>query len=149
MENIEKILATAAERAQVAKLPYAGALLPQEAFELMRNGGALLVDVRTKPEWDYVGRATGSQLIEWQSYPSSLLNPSFLTQLQAEVGKDKVVMFMCRSGARSSSAAKAAAAAGYTKAYNVLQGFEGDKDASGHRSTVGGWRLAGLPWTQG
>ena len=149
MENIEKILATAAERAHVAKLPYAGALLPQEAFELMRNGGALLVDVRTKPEWDYVGRATGSQLIEWQSYPSSLLNPSFLTQLQAEVGKDKVVMFMCRSGARSSSAAKAAAAAGYTKAYNVLQGFEGDKDASGHRSTVGGWRHAGLPWTQG
>ena len=57
-------------------------------------------------------------------------------------------MFICRSGARSHAAATAAATAGYTQCYNVLEGFQGDKDANGHRDSVGGWRLAGLPWYQ-
>jgi len=58
-------------------------------------------------------------------------------------------MFLCRSGARSHQAAQAAMQAGYANAYNILEGFEGDKDANGHRNTVGGWRFAGLPWIQG
>ena len=131
------------------KLPYDGALTPQEAFELMKAGVAKLVDVRTRAEWDYVGKIPGSLLIEWQAYPSSLLNPEFLNQLQAEVSKEQPVMFICRSGARSNSAAKRATEAGYTRSYNILQGFEGDKDAEGHRNSSGGWRFAGLPWTQG
>ena len=131
------------------KLPYAGALTPQEAFELMKAGVAKLVDVRTRAEWDYVGKIPGSLLIEWQAYPSALLNPEFLNQLQAEVSKEQPVMFICRSGARSNSAAKRATEAGYTRSYNILQGFEGDKDAEGHRNSSGGWRFAGLPWTQG
>ena len=149
MDQTKQILNAAAERGKTSTLPYAGALLPREAFELMKSAQAVLVDVRTRAEWDYVGRAADSLLIEWQTYPSSLLNPDFVSQLQARVGKDKIVMFLCRSGARSNSAAKVAAEAGYPKAYNVLQGFEGDKDANGHRSSVGGWRFAGLPWTQG
>lgn len=149
MSNTSEILKKAAARAQEMGLPYAGALLPQEAFELMQSGAAKLVDVRTKPEWDYVGKIPGSLLIEWQAYPSSLLNPEFLNQLQAQVGKDEPVMFLCRSGARSSSAAKRATESGYSKSYNILQGFEGDKDSAGHRNSVGGWRFAGLPWTQG
>ncbi len=131
------------------KLPYAGALTPQEAFELMQAGAAKLVDVRTRAEWDYVGKIPGALLIEWQAYPSSLLNPEFLNQLRAEVSKEQTVMFICRSGARSNSAAKRATEAGYTRSYNILQGFEGDKDAEGHRNSAGGWRFAGLPWTQG
>ena len=131
------------------KLPYAGALTPQEAFELMKAGVAKLVDVRTRAEWDYVGKIPGSLLIEWQAYPSSLLNPEFLNQLQTEVSKEQPVMFICRSGARSNSAAKRATEAGYTRSYNILQGFEGDKDAEGHRNSSSGWRFAGLPWTQG
>jgi rhodanese-related sulfurtransferase len=149
MDKADEILAIAAERGRASNLPYAGALLPKEAFELLQAGEAVLVDVRTKPEWDYVGRAPGSLLIEWQTYPSSLLNPEFLRQLQAQVPKDKAVMFLCRSGARSNAAAKAAADAGYARAYNVLQGFEGDKDSQGHRGNLGGWRFSGLPWTQG
>ena len=131
------------------KLPYAGALTPLEACDLMKAGVAKLVDVRTRAEWDYVGKIPGSLLIEWQAYPSSLLNPEFLNQLQAEVSKEQPVMFICRSGARSNSAAKRATEAGYTRSYNILQGFEGDKDAEGHRNSSGGWRFAGLPWTQG
>ncbi|HVY07244.1 MAG TPA: rhodanese-like domain-containing protein [Burkholderiales bacterium] len=130
-------------------LPYAGALMPAEAAALMRDHpDANLVDVRTKAEWDYVGKVPGSKQIEWQTYPGSQPNPAFMGQLKAEVGGDSVVMFLCRSGARSHAAAAAAAKTGYAHAYNVLQGFEGDKDAQGHRSTVGGWKFAGLPWIQ-
>jgi len=149
MSNTSEILNKSASRAEAMKLPYAGALTPQEAFELMKAGAAKLVDVRTRAEWDYVGKIPGSLLIEWQAYPSSLLNPEFLNQLQAEVSKEQPVMFICRSGARSNSAAKRATEAGYTRSYNILQGFEGDKDAEGHRNSSGGWRFAGLPWTQG
>jgi rhodanese-related sulfurtransferase len=149
MTDISEILNKARSRGKEMNLPYAGALMPQEAFELMKAGSAKLVDVRTRAEWDYVGRIPGSLLIEWQAYPSSLLNPEFLGQLQAQVSKEEPVMFICRSGARSNSAAKRAAESGYSRCYNILQGFEGDKDGEGHRSSVGGWRFAGLPWTQG
>lgn len=137
----------AAERGKKMGLPYAGALLPAEAHELMK-AGAKLVDVRTKPEVLYVGRVPGAAAIEWQTYPGNKPNPEFLAELAAVVPKDQPVMFLCRSGARSHAAAQAALKAGWKEAYNILEGFEGDKDAQEHRNTVGGWRKAGLPWTQ-
>ena len=144
MSDIRK---TAAERARKLGLPYAGALLPAEAHQLMQQG-AKLVDVRTKPELQYVGSIPGAAAVEWQTYPGGKPNPEFLSQLESVTRKDEPVMFLCRSGARSHSAADAAMRAGWQETYNVLEGFEGDKDASGHRNTVGGWRKAGLPWTQ-
>jgi rhodanese-related sulfurtransferase len=144
MEDIKKV---ARERARKMGLTYAGAVLPAEANELMK-AGASLVDVRTKPELSYVGRVPGALAVEWQTYPGNRPNPEFLAELAAVVPKDQPVMFMCRSGARSHSAAEAATRAGWKEAYNVLEGFEGDKDAEQHRSTVGGWRKAGLPWMQ-
>ena len=149
MDTISEILNKAAERGKKRGLPYGGALLPHEAFELMQKApGAKLVDVRTQAEWDYVGRIPGSVLIQWQTYPGSRANPNFLNELQAQTDKEVIVMFLCRSGARSHAAAAAAAQVGYSQSYNVLEGFEGDKDASGHRNAVGGWRVAGLPWVQ-
>jgi rhodanese-related sulfurtransferase len=150
-ESVNQILARAKQRAGVMKLPYAGALLPSEARALMQQiPGARLVDVRTQAEWEYVGRIPDSVLIEWNSYPSGQRNPQFLEDLQAKVAKTEApVMFLCRSGARSHNAAVAATLAGYSNSYNVLEGFEGDKDEHGHRNTVGGWRVAGLPWIQG
>ena len=130
------------------RLPYAGALLPVEAHALMNARGAKLIDVRTRAEWDFVGRVAGSVAIEWQSYPSSQPNPAFLDELKEQTEKDNIVMFLCRSGARSHAAAAAASGIGYSQSYNILQGFEGDKDAHGHRASVGGWKLAGLPWVQ-
>ena len=144
MSDIRK---TAAERARKLGLPYAGALLPAEAHQLMQQG-AKLVDVRTTPELQYVGSIPGAAAVEWQTYPGGKPNPEFLSQLESVTRKDEPVMFLCRSGARSHSAADAAMRAGWQETYNVLEGFEGDKDASGHRNTVGGWRKAGLPWTQ-
>ena len=150
-DSVEGILAQAQERAQVMNLPYAGALLPREAHALMQNvPEAKLVDVRTQAEWDYVGHIPESLLIEWNTYPSGERNPRFVEQLQARVAKREApVIFLCRSGARSHHAAVAATQAGYPNSYNVLEGFEGDKDQQGHRGTVGGWRFAGLPWIQG
>ena len=145
MDAIKK---QASVRAQKLKLPYAGALLPSEAHALMQ-AGAKLVDVRTAPELQYVGSIPGSAAVEWNTYPGGQRNPDFLKQLAATVKKDEPVMFLCRSGARSHHAAIAATQAGWREAYNVLEGFEGDKDTDGHRNTVGGWKFARLPWIQG
>jgi rhodanese-related sulfurtransferase len=146
--RIEAIRRQAAERAARQKLLYAGALMPDEAHALMQ-AGAKLVDVRTRPELQYVGRVPGSILVEWQTYPGNAQNPDFLAQLAQAVEPGETLMFLCRSGARSHSAAIAAAQAGWPDSYNVLEGFEGDKDAAQHRNSVGGWRKAGLPWVQG
>jgi rhodanese-related sulfurtransferase len=144
-------LDAAHKRAVEHRLPYFGAATPTEARTLLTGlPGARLIDVRTRPEWDYVGRVPGSQLIEWNTYPDGARNPNFIDALEDAVDdRDTPVLFLCRSGQRSDSAARVAAAAGYTRAFNVLEGFEGDKDTEGHRGTLGGWRKAGLPWTQG
>ena len=146
-QPMDDVKRAAAERGKRLGLSYAGALLPAEAHRLMQ-AGAKLVDVRTKPELQYVGSIPGALAIEWQTYPGSKPNPEFIGELAASTKKDEPVMFICRSGARSHSAAEAAMRAGWQETYNVLEGFEGDKDAAGHRNTVGGWRKAGLPWKQ-
>lgn len=144
---MDEIRKRAKERGRKLKLPYAGALLPAEAYALMQTG-AKLVDVRTDAELHYVGSVPGSEAIEWNTYPEGQRNPAFLEQLAEAARKDEPVMFLCRSGVRSHHAAIAAAEAGWADAYNVLEGFEGDKDAAGHRNTAGGWKFARLPWVQ-
>ena len=145
------VLAAAQQRGSEGGLPYFGAVVPAEAQVLLNElPKAQLIDVRTRAEWDYVGRVPGSTLIEWTTYPSGAGNPAFLEQLRAAAADPQApVLFICRSGQRSDSAARAAAAAGYNMAFNVLEGFEGPRDAEGHRGTLGGWRKTGLPWVQG
>ena len=147
MSSVDEIKRRAADRARKSNLPYAGALLPAEAHALMQ-AGAKLVDVRTEPELAYVGTVPGSELVEWTRYPDGQRNPDFRAQLASVAAKDEPVMFICRSGARSHHAAAVAAQAGWREAYNVLEGFEGDKDGEHHRSAVGGWKFARLPWVQ-
>ncbi len=134
-----------------AGLPYAGAVTPQEALALLAaDPQAKLVDVRTNAERDWVGRVVvpDSQhgAVQWSTYPGGVPNADFVKQLDAIAGKDDVLLFLCRSGVRSRHAAKLATENGYTRCYDILEGFEGDKDAGGHRKTVGGWCKAGLPW---
>ncbi len=150
-DPVSAILVAAQQRALERDLPYSGAVTPTEASALLAAvKGATLIDVRTRAEWDYVGRVPGSILVEWNTYPQGSRNPAFLEQLRAAAADaDAPVLFLCRSGQRSDQAARAALAAGYARAFNVLEGFEGDKDASGQRGHVNGWRKAGLPWTQG
>ena len=148
--NTDDILSTARQRGKQLGLPYAGALTPAEAHELMQHhSGAALVDVRTRAEWDWVGRVPRAIEVEIMSYPGNRPNPSFIEDLEKKVPKDALVMFLCRSGGRSHNAAGFATQAGYGNCYNVLEGFEGDRDDSGQRNKTGGWRAAGLPWVQG
>ena len=149
MGKITEILNKGQQRAREADLPYQGALTPGEAHELMQSApGAKLVDVRTRAEIEWVGHVPGAIEIEWMSYPDMKLNQDFLAGLQQQVDKESLVLFLCRSGMRSHHAAAAATQAGYTGCYNVLEGFEGDKDTRHHRNTLNGWRAAGLPWEQ-
>lgn len=136
-------------------MTYAGDVTPSEAHAAVTQGeDAVLVDVRTRAEWAYVGvPQLDSQheplLVEWQQYPEGTLNETFVDELRsAGVAEGKAVYFLCRSGVRSVAAAEAATAAGLGPAYNVLEGFEGPHDDEGHR-TVAGWKVAGLPWKQG
>lgn len=147
MGKLSELLNQAQNRARQMGLPYSGAMTPKEAYEVWQLApGARLVDVRTRAEWDWVGRIPGAIEIEWVSYPGNQANTNFLAQLKQQVDPEALVLFVCRSGVRSDKAASLASQAGYTEVYNVLEGFEGDKDANGHRGTIGGWRHAGLPW---
>ena len=147
MGKLTYLLKLAQDRASELALPYAGALTPQEAHEVWQMApGARLIDVRTRAEWDWVGRIPGAIEIEWLSYPDNRPNTHFLAQLKQQVDREALLMFICRSGMRSHNAAALASEAAHLECYNVLEGFEGDKDANGQRGKVGGWRRAGLPW---
>lgn len=149
MGRIDDIFTVAKKRGNEQGLPYAGALTPLEAAELLQlDPEARLVDVRTAAELNWVGRVPGAIEVEWQHYPGGTPNASFIADLQRTVGESRPLFFICRSGARSSAAAKAATEAGFDRSFNVLEGFEGDKDAEGHRGKRGGWRFHGLPWVQ-
>jgi rhodanese-related sulfurtransferase len=149
METTTNLLKKAQQRAKEMGLPFTGALLPAEAYQLLQEvSGLQLVDVRSKAELDWVGRIPGAIEIELRAYPDMQPNPVFLDQLSGQLDKTSPVMFICRSGARSNHAATIASQSGFTDCYNVLEGFEGDKDESGHRGTLSGWKIAGLPWEQ-
>jgi rhodanese-related sulfurtransferase len=121
---------------------------------LRDDPSAVLVDVRTAAEWQFVGvpditpLGRKAVLVEWVGYPSGAPNPNFLSQLAAAgVGPEQPIVFLCRSGHRSIGAAEAATAAGLGPSYNVLDGFEGGLDPEKHRGAVG-WRAEGFPWRQ-
>lgn len=149
MKTAADILEMAQKRAKEMNLPYRGALLPVEAYQLLQDvAGAQLVDVRSQAELDWVGQIPGAIEIELLAYPSMQPNPDFLRQLSNQLEKTSPVMFICRSGKRSSHAAMIASQSGFVDCYNVIEGFEGDKDEAGHRGTRSGWKVAGLPWRQ-
>jgi rhodanese-related sulfurtransferase len=135
---------------------YAGDVRPPEVYERLKNGAGVLVDVRTKAEWAYVGAPDLSGVnrqvafIEWQNYPEGVLNKDFVRAVSEVVGdkKDTPVYFLCRSGQRSKSAAIALTSAGYTQVFNIANGFEGALNDAGHRGKFTGWKYAGLPWKQ-
>jgi len=133
---------------------YAGDVAPATAWKILsERKDAVLIDVRTRAEWNYVGLpdldsiAKKPALLEWQVFPSMQPNPEFVAALSGAIAnKDAPLLFLCRSGARSAAAAKAMTAAGYSTCINVADGFEGPLDAQAKRGSAGGWKAAGLPW---
>jgi rhodanese-related sulfurtransferase len=151
MGRITELLDTAHGRSQAQSWPFAGALLPHEAHELVQLApGTRLVDIRSHAEIELNGALPGAVHVEWQSWPGWVPNPHFLVQLAQATDPESLLFFICRSGHRSYRAAAACTAAGRGNCYNVLEGFEGDLNkATGHRNELNGWKYRGLPWVQG
>jgi len=137
-------------------------VLPHEAWEkLMAEPNTVLVDVRTKAEWSYVGYPDLDSLnkqvirIEWLAFPEMSVNPEFTGELFSQFGDrfpDKI-FFVCRSGVRSMDAAEYVSdvvmeIGRSTVCINVAEGFEGDLDSDRHRGNLNGWKMRGLPWKQ-
>jgi rhodanese-related sulfurtransferase len=129
-------------------LAYAGNVTPNEAFELINAGLARLIDVRTPEERKFVGYVPDSVAVPWATGTAFTRNPRFLRELEGKAQKNEVLLFFCRSGARSIAAAEAATRGQFRQAFNVLEGFEGELDDSRRRGTQGGWRYRSLPWIQ-
>jgi len=136
---------------------YAGDVDVIEAWETLKvNPGAYLVDVRTRAEWTFVGipdlTSSGKKplFIEWQTYPSMAVNPSFVEEISSEISdKSTPIFFLCRSGARSKAAAIEVTKNGYASCFNIGDGFEGPRDDSERRGLASGWKARDLPWVQG
>jgi rhodanese-related sulfurtransferase len=131
---------------------YCGDLPPAEVFDrLKKNANAVLIDVRTQPEWTFVGLPQVDRLVKvaWQVYPMMDVNANFVDEVKARgLSPDTEIFLICRSGARSASAATALTNAGFSNCWNVAEGFEGIKNPDGRRGTINGWKCAGLPWAQ-
>jgi sulfur dioxygenase len=126
---------------------YAGDVSAQQAFDWMQEGSAVLVDVRTDAEREWVGYVPGAVPLAWKLWPGMAENPDFNAGLKSLVPPGKKIVLLCRSGVRSVAAARRATELGL-QAYNILEGFEGDPDKDAQRGHKGGWRLQGLPWRQ-
>ena len=133
--------------ATAADLGYAGDVSPAQAFDWWQAGDAVLVDVRTDAEREWVGYVPGAIAVAWKQWPGMAVNPGFDAGLKAAVPAGKKVVLLCRSGVRSIAAAKRATELGI-QAYNILEGFEGDANEQAQRGDVGGWQCRGLPWRQ-
>lgn len=148
MSNQDEILQLAQKRGAENSLPYAGAMTPREAFDVLQaNPEVQIVDVRTQAELELVGRIPNALNIEWAFYPGMVKNQDFANQLLEKVDKNLTVIFMCRTGGRSHNAAVVAQQLGFSNAYNMLEGFEGEANELKQRTTINGWKHAGLPWT--
>lgn len=147
-DPIDDALEAAEARAREAGWDFRGALTPDEAWLLVQeHPAARLVDIRSQPEWVLVGQIPGSLQIEYKRFPDWELNPDFVNQIRRQLSPDKLVLLVCRSGIRSKEAAELLTREGYSRVYNVLDGFEGERSAKGQRN-LGGWKRTQLPWTQ-
>ncbi|ACE85145.1 rhodanese-like domain-containing protein [Cellvibrio japonicus] len=146
--EIPAILLAATQEALNSELGYAGTVNPEDAWKLFVGGQAHLIDVRTSEERKFVGHVPNTLHIAWQTGPALIKNPRFLRELENKLPRDAAILLLCRSGKRSAAAAIAATKAGFTRVYNVCEGFEGDLDDNQQRGRISGWRQRGLPWVQ-
>ena len=131
-------------------------ITPTEAQAMLdENPNAILLDVRTTMEFQYIGHPLRAVHVPLMEAPAWTTDPEFvekatavLSEVSDQAPQQSPIMTLCRSGKRSEAAAELLASAGYEDVYNILEGFEGDPDNNKHRSTINGWRFHGLPWEQ-
>lgn len=146
--QVEKILEQARQQAADHDLAFTGTVSPQDAWALFQDRQVVIVDVRTHEERKFVGYVPDTIHIPWATGTAFNRNPRFAKELETKVGKDKVILLLCRSGKRSAAAASVAYNTGFPSVYNIDQGFEGDLDETAHRGSFNGWRHHHLPWQQ-
>jgi rhodanese-related sulfurtransferase len=149
-ESLDDIIRRAESRARESGIAYRGQLFPDEAWRLAREyPGARLVDLRTREELTLVGRVPGAVEMAWRlfGFGDWELNPHFLEDFKKTFLPGDTILLLCRSGVRSHEAAELLASEGFPNCFNVLQGFEGDKNEAGQR-VIAGWKVRGLPWSQ-
>lgn len=146
-ESIEDVIHRAENRAREQGIAYRGLLTPEEAWRVVQEApGATLVDIRTEEELTLVGSVPGAVNIQWRLYDGWSLNPRFLRDVRKRFVASDLILLLCRSGVRSREAGELLADEGFRNCFNVLEGFEGDKNAEGRR-VVAGWKVRGLPWS--
>ncbi len=131
---------------------------PKEAYKLLeQHENAVLIDVRSVMEYEFVGHPLNAMHISIKEPPVWVTQQDFVNKvrisLEQRLPENKEILeipllMLCRSGKRSELGAEMLSNDGFTNVYNVLEGFEGDKDDDGHRNTINGWRFHGLPWEQ-
>lgn len=137
---------------------YVKDISPQRAWELLKEEpGALLIDVRSMLEFEYVGHPVGAVNIPWKEFPGWRVRPDFARmvrqvlesrqEINAEI-ESLPLLLICRSGRRSLEAGEELVRQGFRNVYNIGEGFDGVRDAANHRSTINGWRYHNLPWEQ-
>lgn len=147
-ESLDDILYRAENRAREREIPYRGQLTPDEAWRVCQEyPGARLVDIRTREELALIGRVPGAVEIQWRLFQDWELNPRFLRDIRKNFLPTDTILLLCRSGVRSREAAELLAAEGFRNCFNILEGFEGDKNEAGQR-VIAGWKVRGLPWSQ-
>ena len=146
-DELNSIIQEAENRARERGISYRGLLTPEEAWTLVNeHSSAKIVDVRSSEELSLIGRVPGAIEIQWKLYPDWRLNPQFLADIQKQFAPSDLILLLCRSGVRSREAAEFLAREGFRNCFNVLEGFEGDKNAASQR-VVSGWKARGLPWS--
>ena len=139
--------------------PLVEELAPKQAYQLIQDEPrTVFVDVRSHMEYLFIGHPVGAINIPWIDEPDWVLNPNFVRELrQLVLGglshdatgvNDVPIVLICRSGKRSREAGELLIQEGFHRVYNISEGFEGELNEHHHRSSVGGWRFAELPWEQ-
>ncbi|SMN01750.1 Rhodanese-related sulfurtransferase [uncultured Candidatus Thioglobus sp.] len=131
---------------------------PQQAWEILEGEPlAVLLDVRTSMEFEYIGRPVHALHVPWMDAPDWKIDTAFVNKVRQALikrtglhqGLESIaILTICRSGKRSQAAATQLASQGFSNLYNIEDGFEGGLDNNNHRNTINGWRFAGLPWEQ-
>ena len=127
-------------------------LEPKQAHEFLhKNPDAVFIDCRSEMEYLFVGHPVGALHVAWNDGPDWDVNPHFAGQVKKLAGTDhatRPIVLICRSGNRSQEAGETLERSGLRNIYNVAHGFEGELNDRHQRSTLAGWRHAGLPWEQ-
>ena len=111
---------------------------------LIAEPNSVLLDVRTKEEWDTIGKPDGEKIglktyfLSIQFGNERIFNENFIQEFKnLKINQDKNILITCRSGARSQFAAELLTKENY-RCVNISDGFEGNQENVG-------WKKCNLP----